>query len=237
MRAYARARSHGDAREKLILAHVDMARRIAVRVGRRVPDSVREDDLVAAAMLGLAEAADRFDETRGQPFVAFAEKRIRGAVLDELRRGDLMSRRARARSRAVGATIQQLERTLGRSPEDTEVAAALGVTVDAYREELEGLAHVGCVPLDDLTIERLADAGDGPRTAAERGQLAGQLAGALRALPERDALILNLYYVEELSYAEIGRLLGVTESRVCQLHSRSLARLRAALADPAREDA
>ncbi|MCA9678567.1 MAG: FliA/WhiG family RNA polymerase sigma factor, partial [Myxococcales bacterium] len=213
-------------RDALMVAHLDMARRIALRVARRVPDNVRQDDLIAAAMVGLAEAAERFDAARGQPFVAFAEKRIRGAVLDELRRGDVMSRRARARARQVSDTIRALGARLGRHPEDEEVAAALGVPVDQYLAELETLTHVACVPIDELTAEVAGD-DEGPETSAARRLLTARLVAQLQTLPERDATLLSLYYVEELSYAEIGKLFGVTESRVCQLHSRALARLRA----------
>jgi RNA polymerase sigma factor for flagellar operon FliA len=226
--AYARIVHHNPERDRLVLEHVDMARRIAVRIGRKVPPSVTREDLVGAAMLGLAEAADRFDAARGQPFVAFAEKRIRGAVLDELRRGDPMSRRARAQARTIGRTVASLSQQLGRDPEDEEIAAALGVTVEVYRDELEGLTHVGCVPIDSVEAV-LADDDDPARQAARR-HLSARLVPAIASLPPRDATVLSLYYVEELSYAEIGKLLGVTESRVCQLHGRSLVRLRAALA-------
>ncbi len=234
MKAYARQEAPAPHRDRLILEHVDMARRIALRVGRRVPDSVASDDLVAAALVGLTEAAERFDEARGQPFVAFAEKRIRGAVLDELRRGDLMSRRARNQSRKVGQAIRTLATRLGREPEDAEVAAELGVDLAHYVEELEGLTHVTSVPLEGVLADSLAEDGDraDPAQGAARRELTGRLTAALRTLPERDALVLSLYYVEELSYAEIGRILGVTESRVCQLHARSMARLRSTLEEP-----
>jgi RNA polymerase sigma factor for flagellar operon FliA len=228
VRAYAsQAPARDPARDRLIAEHVDMARRIAVRVGRRVPSWLREDDLVGAAMIGLAEAAERFDPSFGQPFVGFAEKRIRGAVLDELRRGDLMPRRVRATARKVGETIRRLEQALGRPPEDEEIARALGVPVEEYRDEMELLTHVTCVDLDSLGEVGPANDNAGPAADAERRQLVNHLRAALDSLPERDATLLSLYYVEELSYSEVGEVLGVSESRVCQLHSRALARLRA----------
>src|SRR6266542_6399022 len=122
VRAYATtsAQAHNPARDRLIAEHVDLARRIAGRVARRVPEWIQPDDLVSAALIGLTEAAERFDATLGQPFIAFAERRIRGAVLDELRRGDVMPRRKRQAARQVGETLQKLEHKLGRAPEDHE---------------------------------------------------------------------------------------------------------------------
>jgi RNA polymerase sigma factor for flagellar operon FliA len=234
MRAYAKSAAQDPARQQRILDHTQMARRIALRVGRRVPDWITADDLIAAAMIGLAEAADRYDASRGEPFVAFAEKRIRGAVLDELRRGDILPRRARQAARKVGEAVRSLTGRLGRPPEDEEIAAELGVPVDAYREELEGLVHVGCVELGpEVTERRHSDLPEksSPAAHAEKAQIMSHLRTALDVLPERDLRILSLYYVEELPYAEIGRLIGVSESRVCQLHSRALARLRAEMPD------
>jgi len=228
--AYSRHLAINAARDRLIAEHVEVARRIALRVARRVPPWLSEDDLVAAAMVGLAEAADRYDESRGEPFVGFAEKRIRGAVLDELRRGDLLPRRSRVRARQVGATISTLQQKLGRDPEDEEVAAALDVSVEEYRADLEHLTHVEIVDLSP-NVERTlrGDASDAPDGIVERRLLAARLRACLEELPKRDAQVMSLYYVEELSYAEIGQVLGVSESRVWQLHARAIVRLRAAM--------
>lgn len=220
--------SSRDDRDRLITEHIDMARRIAQRIGRRVPDWIRHEDLIAAALLGLADAADRFDAARGGPFVAFAEPRIRGAVLDELRRGDIMPRRVRATARRVGEAMREVERKIGREPEDEEVARELGVSVEVYRGELEQLTHVRLIELPAL------DEGEAPTPSpddeAARAELRAGLERALATLPERDRLLLALYYLEELSYSEIGHVLGVSESRICQLHGRAVARLRTALA-------
>jgi RNA polymerase sigma factor FliA len=228
--AYARnAARRNPERDQLIAEHIDMARRIALKVARRLPHWVTRDDLIAAAMIGLTEAADRFDAERGEPFVGFAAKRIRGAVLDELRRGDLMSRRARSAANRLGATIAGLEQKLGRSPEDEEIAKELGVGVEEYRDELAELSHVSVVDVDAAPRALIPDGAPSPADEVERRQLAGRLREGLGKIPERDALLLSLYYVEDLHYVEIGEVLGVSESRVCQLHSRALARLRAAL--------
>lgn len=226
MRGYAQATVRDPARERLIVEHYEMARRIAVRVARRAPRNVREDDLVGAALVGLTEASDRFDAGRGEPFVAFAEKRIRGAVLDELRRGDPLSRRDRWAARRVGAMQRQLEQAYGRPAEDEEVAAALGVTIEKYRSDLEALPHCAFVELGEQHAG--IDPRPSPADATEVAEARRRVRACLEHLPERDAVLLSLYYVEELTYAEIGEVLGVSESRVCQLHGRALARLRAA---------
>lgn len=229
MRAYARATSVRDEeRERRIAEHIDLARRIALRVGRRVPDWLSQEDLVAAAMIGLAEAADRYDDSRGEPFVAFAERRIRGAVLDELRRGDLMPRRMRTTARRIGTTIRELEQRLGRPAEDEEIAKALDVPIEQYRDELEMLTHVRLVELDvdDTSGAGAAESPSNPAAMVERAELIERLRECLGRLNERDAQVLSLYYVEEFAYAEIAEVLGVSESRVCQLHARALMRLR-----------
>ncbi len=219
-------------RDRLIAEHVELARRISLRLARRYANWVSRDDVVAAGMLGLAEASARYDDSRGEPFAAFAEKRIRGAVLDELRRGDIMPRRMRAAARKVGQTVRELQAKLGREPEDEEVAAALGVPLEEYLTDLEGLSHVSAVDLDSVQAEeRFQSDAASPEAMTERSMLVQRVQEALRGLPKRDGIVMSLYYIEELSYAEIGKMIGVTESRVCQIHSRCLARLRAELVE------
>src|SRR5262249_21775283 len=216
-------------RDNLIAEHADSARRIALRVARRTPEWVSRDDLVAASLLGLAEAADRFDPERGQSFPAFAAARISGAVLDELRRGDLMPRRVRQRARQVKRTIRELEQRHGRRPETMEIAVELGVSVDEYRHDLQTLADVTMVELDRHAENLSADASVA-HEEVERAQLSDAIHRCLRRLPERDAAILSLRHMDGLSYAEIGRMLGLSESRVCQLRARAVERLRAEMA-------
>jgi RNA polymerase sigma factor for flagellar operon FliA len=220
------------ARDLLIAEHMPMARRIARKVRRRLPENVREDDLVSAAFVGLTEAAERFDSSRGEPFIAFAAPRIRGAVLDELRRGDVMPRRVRSAANKVGEAVSSLERRLGRTPEDTEIAEVLGVPVKIYRAKLADLTSVRLVemPASGGAWE-IADGATSALAELERAELTLRVRAALDQIRERDALVLSLYYVEELSYAEIGEVLGVTESRVCQLHSRAIKRVREVLGD------
>ena len=217
-------------RNHLIAEHMPMARRIARKVARRMPDNIRHDDLESAAFVGLCEAADRFDRGRPEAFVAFAAKRIRGAVLDELRRGDLMPRRARSAANKLGSAVASLERRLGRAPEETEVARELGVSMAAFRECFAGLVPVRVVELPEAS--EIVDGTASPMAELERSEAIRRVRAALGCIPERDALVLSLYYVEDFSYIEIGQVLGVSESRVCQLHARALNRLREAIGTP-----
>ena len=203
-----------------------MARRIALKVAQRLPSWLNRDDLVACALVGLTEAASRFDPTRDEPFPAFAEKRIRGAVLDELRRGDVMSRRGRQQARQARGVVDALEQELGRTAEEHEVAGALGMTVARYHEELPTLTAATLVELSPALVASLPGAEEDASSRVEREDRVAQVHQALGKLAERDALVLSLYYLEELTYLEIARMLGVTESRVCQLHGRALKRLR-----------
>ena len=234
MKAYAaQVRRSSAELDRLISEHVEIARRISLRMARRCPDWIAREDLIAAGMLGLTEAAERYDDSRNEPFLSFAEKRIRGAVLDELRRGDIMPRRVRQLARKIGATIQQLEREKGETPNDEAVATALGVTVEEYRENLEQLVHVtvGALEMGDDSMLPTGDESS-PEHLASRAEALGRVRNALNHLDQRDVLILSLYYNEELTYSEIAQVLNVTTSRVCQLHGRAIARLRAEIERP-----
>ena len=239
MKAYsAQLKRPAAERDRLIHDHVDIARRISMRMARRCPDWIAREDLVAAALLGLTEAAERYDVTRNEPFLSFAEKRIRGAVLDELRRGDIMPRRVRQMARKIGTTIEDIERTTCAAATDEAVATALGVSVDEYKSDLEQLVHVtvGALELDDETSLFAGD-GESPESEAVRHQAMARVRAALPKLEQRDLIVLGLYYNEELTYNEIAQVLGVTTSRVCQLHGRAIARLRAEIEAPERKPA
>ncbi len=229
MKAYAAQLSRTSTeRDRLITEHVEVARRISMRVARRCPDWIARDDLMGAALLGLTEAANRYDSSRNEPFLAFAEKRIRGAVLDELRRGDIMPRRARAMARKIGNIIRELERHHS-TVTDELVAKELGVSVEEYRTDLEGLVHVTVGALDNTEESLLASEDGSPEQEAARRQAMARVRAALPTLDQRDLLVLSLYYNEELTYSEIGQVLGVTTSRVCQLHGRAIACLKVAI--------
>ena len=238
MKAYAAQQKRPNLeRDRLIATHLDVARRIAARIARRCPAFIAREDLQAAAMLGLTEAAERYDSSREEPFIGFAEKRIRGAILDELRRGDIMPRRTRQLARKIGQTIAELEKTLGRPPIDEEVAEALGVGLDEYKNELEQLVHVTVGALDAEDDAGMADSDASPESEASRRETMRKVRAALPRLQARDVLVLSLYYNDELTYPEIGEVLKVTTSRVCQLHGRAIARLRAEIDTGAKEAA
>jgi len=239
MKAYAMQQTRPDTeRNALIASHVDVARRISLRIARRCPDWIAREDLVAAGLLGLTEAAMRYDTTRNEPFLPFAEKRIRGAVLDELRRGDIMPRRARQMARKIGQTIQEMEKLTGAAPSDEDVANALGVTVDEYRTNLEHLVHVTVGALDESEDNaHMGSDSASPEAEAAHREGMTRVRGALPKLEKRDLMVLSLYYVDELTYAEVAHVLGVTTARVCQLHGRAIARLRAEIVSDETQEA
>jgi RNA polymerase sigma factor for flagellar operon FliA len=214
------------ARDRLIAEHVELARRISLRLARRYANWVGRDDVVAAGMLGLAEAAERYDDSRGEPFAAFAEKRIRGAVLDELRRGDIMPRRVRQMARKVSTAQRELERTHGCAPTDEQMAQALGVSLEEYRTELAPLTSVSMHSLEPDEERHVPSREASPASEAERREVMARVEAALEHLDPRDAMILALHYRDDLPYGKIAETLGVTTSRVCQLHGRAIARLR-----------
>lgn len=220
-------------RNRLIVDHTAIARRIALRLARNCPAHIAREDLVSAGMLGLIEAADRYDDSRREPFVAFAEHRIRGAVLDELRRGDFIPRRARQLARKIDSTVRELEQH-GERATDERVAFALGVTVDAYRRGMSELVHVSVQSLGDTV---LVDHDAGPDEQAEQRVRLDRVRGAVTRLAPRDARILELYFVEELTYQQIADSFGITPSRVCQLLWRAVDKLRTELGAPAIQEA
>jgi RNA polymerase sigma factor FliA len=214
-------------RDQLIRDHADVARRIALRMARRCPDWISREDLVSAGMIGLVEAADRYDESRQEPFIAFAEHRIRGAILDELRRGDIMPRRVRQLARKISAAIKELEKD-GSQASDQRVADALGVPVAQYRAGLSQLVHVEMAPLDGEET-RLVAHEVSPDMQADHRQMLARIRAALDRMEARDVTILGLHYVEDLTYQEIADTLKITPSRVCQLLWRAVERLRTQL--------
>jgi RNA polymerase sigma factor FliA len=223
------------ARDRLIREHADVARRIALRMARRCPDWISREDLVSAGMVGLIEAADRYDETRQEPFISFAEHRIRGAILDELRRGDIMPRRVRQMARKITNAIKELEKT-GETASDQSVADALGVPVAEYRNGLSQLAHVEMAPLEGEELRLVADMIAPDDQAAHRETLT-KIKAALDCMEARDVTILGLHYLEDLTYQEIAETMKITPSRVCQLLWRAVERLRTHLGKPMMDEA
>jgi RNA polymerase sigma factor for flagellar operon FliA len=224
-------------RDRLIREHADAARRIALRMARRCPDWIAREDLVSAGMVGLIEAADRFDGSRREPFLAFAEHRIRGAVLDELRRGDIMPRRVRQLARKISTAIRALEAAGGEPPTDDKVADALGVSLDEYRDGLQQLVNVEVGPLEGQESRLVADRQDAPDVQATHREKLARVREALDRMDQRDVTILGLHYLEDFTYQEIADTLRITPSRVCQLLWRAIERVRAHLGETVQEAA
>jgi RNA polymerase sigma factor for flagellar operon FliA len=212
-------------RDRLIHDHVGMAKRISMKMVRG-GGRIDRDDAVAAAMLGLTEAADRFDPTRGEPFVAFAEKRIRGAVLDELRRGDFLPRRVRNTARKAARIREELA-AAGTAVTDETMAAALGITADEYRTDVAPLADASMSSIE--TLAEPTTAWPSPAAQAEQRQAMSKIGDAVEKMPARDAKILAMHYHDDLPYRAIAQELGLTASRVCQLHTRAIEKIRAAV--------
>lgn len=222
--------------DDLVREHAPLVKRIAHHLMGRLPDSVQVDDLIQAGMIGLLEAARKYDGGKGASFETYAGIRIRGAMLDEIRKGDWAPRSVHRNSRRISDAIRQVESEKGRDAEDSEVAAALGISQDEYHQILKDSA--GCrlfsyeeIVENDSGQELMDDTTPGPGAGMERDAFRKHLAEAIGALPEREQLVLALYYDEELNLKEIGAVLGVSESRVSQLHSQATLRLRARLND------
>ena len=224
-------------RDALVMAHVDLVRSMASRLGRRVPSHVELSELVSVGVIGLIDAAMRYQPALGVPFDAFARRRIHGAMLDALRRLDRVPRSLRRLQRRVDGVVTELRHALGREPEAEEIARSLGVSSEGYDDVLDDLRWADLAVLRSTTaedesgdlLEIAVDTGDGPYAQLERRDLRERLAQALGELPERERHILALSYEQELTLAEIGQVLGVSESRVSQLRTQAITRLRSKL--------
>jgi RNA polymerase sigma factor for flagellar operon FliA len=213
-------------RDALIEAHVDMAVGMARRMARRLPASVRCEDIESAALLGLTEAARRYDETRSEPFMGFATKRIRGAILDHLRSIDLLTRRGRRAARLVAETARSIEAETGRPATDSDLARRMGLSEAEFQTVYANVRDAAMTSVDDLDALPQSSAASTPLEDIERQQIRAALVRALAKLDDRARVILACYYQEGLTLREIGQMLGITESRVCQIHTQTLAILR-----------
>jgi len=221
-------------REQLVQRFVPLVKRIAYHLMARLPASVQFEDLVQNGMLGLLDAMDRFEEGFGAQFETYATQRVRGAMLDGLRENDWLPRTLRRELRRIEGMISQLEHANGRPPSESELAEALGMSLPDYQKTLQEARGHQLLYFEDFSgegdedfLERhFTDNDADPLRLLEDKNLKQILVGAISRLPEREKLMMALYYEQELNLREIGEVMGVTESRVCQLHSQAIARLR-----------
>ena len=221
-------------REQLVQRYVPLVKRVAYHLMARLPANVQFEDLVQNGMLGLLDAMDRYQEGFGAQFETYATQRVRGAMLDGLRENDWLPRNLRRELRRIEAAITQLEHVHGRVPSEVELAESLGMSLGEYQKVLHDARGHQLVYLEDFSgdgdedfLERhFTDNDADPAGILEDRNLKEMLVKAIDRLPEREKLMMALYYEQELNLREIGEVMGVTESRVCQLHSQAIARLR-----------
>jgi RNA polymerase sigma factor for flagellar operon FliA len=229
--------------DEMVERYAPLVKRIAHHLMARMPSSVLVEDLVQAGLVGLLEAARNYDVSKGASFETYAGIRIRGSMIDDVRRGDWAPRSIHRNSRRVSEALRNVESRLGRDASDQEVAAELGVPLDDYYSILQDSASSKLFSFDEITSgddkpeEQLPSSTASPFDGIQKDALRQGLADAISTLPERERLVLALYYDEELNLKEIGLILGVSESRVSQIHSQAATRLRSRMSDWQREDA
>jgi len=243
-----RCKQEGDerARERLVVAYSPLVKYVAGRMASGLPSHVEEGDLISYGLIGLIGSIERYDLDRDIKFETYAVARIRGAIIDELRSLDWVPRSVRAKARDVEKAHSQLENKLGRAPSEEEMADNLGVTVEDFRTTLLEIANSSVLALDDLWAVSDPDGGQvslldtirdpnavDPEEAIDTVELKDRLAEAIESLPDRERLVIALYYYEGLTLREIGDVLGVTESRVSQLHTKAVLGMRSHLQSPA----
>ncbi|MBF0124735.1 MAG: FliA/WhiG family RNA polymerase sigma factor [Magnetococcales bacterium] len=229
---------HGTSRDEVILRYAPLVKYVANRICMRLPSSVDVDDLYQVGILGLIDAVSKFDPDRGIKFQTYAEFRVRGAILDELRAMDWVPRAIRQAASLIEGAYQELESHYGRPAEDRDVAVKLGISLQELYEQLDEIRGVSIISLEDLrpnsedeewdSLDVLAD--DNTVDPIEKlglTQLRAVLGQAIEGLPEKERLVITLYYFEELTMGEIGAVLNLTESRISQLHSKATLRIRA----------
>jgi RNA polymerase sigma factor for flagellar operon FliA len=244
-----RATRDREIRDRLILTYAPLVKFVAGRLGASLPQHVDEQDLVSYGLLGLIGAIERFDPDREIKFETYAISRIKGAIIDELRSLDWVPRSVRTRAREIERAIAELERTLHRAPTDEEIAAKVGISGVELEDSLAEISRTSMAALDELwtpqgggdaisLIDTIEDtSGPDPEFSLEQTEMKEALGEAIARLPEREKLVVTLYYYEELTLREIGEVLKVTESRVSQLHTKAVLRLKARLSGNVREPA
>jgi len=225
-------------REDLVSRHAALVKRIAYHLMSRLPPSVQADDLIQAGMIGLLEASRNYDASQGASFETYAGIRIRGAMLDEIRRTDWTPRSVHRKARQVAEAVRTIENREGRDARDSEVAEKLGINLKEYHRILQDAAGCRVFSIDDAGVngdqppQPVPDTPHNePLDKLHKSDFKAALAGCIANLPERERLVMAMYYDEELNLREIGEVLGVSESRVCQIHGQALIRLRARMTE------
>ena len=228
-----------DDRSQLIRDNMPLVELVVQRMVPQVPSFMTREDMTSAAMVGLIDAANKFDPTKGVKFRTFAEHRVRGAILDEMRKLDWFSRSMRDKQNQLTQTMLRLERQLGQSPEDAEMAQAMNLSLDEYHDLLAEVSHLGCVSLHETLdhseegrsfLDNLEDAAGRDMTdLIEKQEMTRIMADILEELSEKERLVVALYYYEELTQKEISEVMSLSEGRVSQLHSQALLKLRVKL--------
>ena len=222
-------------RNDMLRQYMPLVQRLAHHMMAKLPPSVQVDDLIQVGLMGLSEALTRFEASQGVQFETFASQRIRGAMLDELREGDWMSRGSRKSQKEIESAMRRLEHRLGRLPRESEIAIELGMNLPDYQELLGKVKGTQLVYLEDMSgddgddsfLDRhTMDTDADPLQMLQDQRLRSALIEAINGLPDREKYIMSMYYENDMNLKEIAAVLGVTESRVCQLHSQSIARLR-----------
>lgn len=228
----ATAQASKDTRDELVTRHATLVKRIAYHLLSRLPSCVQAEDLIQAGMIGLLEAARNYDASQGASFETYAGIRIRGSMLDEIRKGDWAPRSLHRKIREISQAIREIEAKHNRDAKDTEVAEQLNMPLDEYHRTLREASTHQILSFDDLPskeakmAEGLSGKLPGPLENLISDDMKQVLANAIETLPERERLVMSLYYDEELNLRETGEVLGVSESRVCQIHSQALIRLK-----------
>ncbi|PHS33522.1 MAG: RNA polymerase sigma factor FliA [Methylophaga sp.] len=223
--------------DEIIKRHTSLVKRIAYHLIARLPHTVDVDDLIQTGLMGLMDAAQNYDANQGASFETYAGIRIRGSMLDEIRRNDWAPRSVHRKAREISAAIQSIEQEKGRNASDTEIAAALGLSIKEYNQQLHESTGHHVFSLDEfnngdeVNAHPISEVASGPVESLQSNGFKDALANAIKTLPDRERLLMGLYYNEELNLKEIGEVLNVSESRVSQIHSQTVIRLRSKLGD------
>jgi RNA polymerase sigma factor for flagellar operon FliA len=226
-------------RDAMISQYSPLVRKLAHHMIAKLPPSVEVDDLIQVGMIGLADALSRYEASQGVQFETFASQRIKGAMIDELRESDWMSRGSRKSQKDIARAVSRLEQKLGRTPAESEIAAELKMDLSSYQDLLGKVRGTQLVYIEDMGSSEegsdgfldhhVADADANPMELLGKQRMRQALVDSIKKLPEREQFVMSMYYEQDMNLKEIAAVLGVTESRVCQLHSQSIARLRAKL--------